>query len=653
MAQLLVSASTGAMGSLLGKLGTMLSDEYKLLKGARDDIKFLKDELEAMHAFLLMMADVENLDPQAKLRADTVREMSYEIEDNIDKFMILVEHGSSSKSDGFGMLFNKSMQQIADIKTRHKIAKDLKDIKYQVKEVSERYARYKIDESSRTKNDKVDPRLRAIYKNASDLVGVDGPRDELVKWLNNHEGESTHKPKFVSIVGYGGLGKTTLAKQVYDKLGPNFECRAFVSISRSPDMKNIFSSILSQLRNQDFTHAGLGDLQFIIDQIRFFLKDKRYFILIDDVWDPQTWADLECAFIRNSLGSVILTTTRINDVARSCCPSHGDLFYKIRPLGIVDSKTLFFKRIFGCEEKCPPNLKEASEDILKKCGGLPLAINAISSLLALHKESKEEWERVRRSIGFSQGKASDIDAMTYILSLSYFDLPLCLRSCLLYLTMFPEDYLIKRRRLVWRWISEGFIHAETEEDLFELGETYFYELINRSLIQPVDIGYDNIADSCRVHDTVLDFLTYKSKEENFCTSLTGPSKPDNRVRRLSLMGNEDVQTIEQLDLSHARSLGAFGYSREYLPPLGRSNALRVLDISYCFALGNQHVKDIGKLLQLRHLDISMTDITELPKQIGDLEYLETLDVSGTRLAELPESVLRLKRLAHLFVEKKN
>lgn len=143
MVQLLVSSSTGAMGSVLGKLGTMLSDEYKLLKGVHDDIKFLKDELEAMQAFLLMMADVEKPDQQAKVRANAVREMSYEIEDTIDKFMLLGESDdSSSMFDGFGKVCKKIMKKIADMKTCHKITKDIHDIKSQVKEISKRYARY-------------------------------------------------------------------------------------------------------------------------------------------------------------------------------------------------------------------------------------------------------------------------------------------------------------------------------------------------------------------------------------------------------------------------------------------------------------------------------------------------------------------------------
>ncbi|XP_014758688.1 disease resistance protein RPM1 isoform X1 [Brachypodium distachyon] len=500
-----------------------------------------------------------------------------------------------------------------------------------------------------TRNAKVDPQIVAIYKDAAELVGIDGPRDEIVKWLS--EGESAHRQNVVSIVGYGGLGKTTLAKQVYDKLGANFECRAFVSISRSPDMAKILNSILSQFRNEDYSHAELGDPQLTIDKIRNFLKDRRYFIIIDDIWDAESWRTLSCALFKNRCGSVIMTTTRIHDVAKSCCSSHGDLVYKIQPLSAADSKKLFFKRIFDCEEKCPLNLKEASDNILKKCGGLPLAINAISSMLATGK-TKEEWDHLRLSIGFARGKNSDIDTLDYILSLSYFDLPLYLRSCLLYLTMFPEDYEIEMQRLVQRWISEGLIHGEAGRDLIELGETYFHELVNRSLIQPVDIGYDGKASRCRVHDTVLDFLIYKSTEENFCTMLSSHVKSDSRVRRLSLMENEDPGSVEQLDLSHARSLFAFGFTRKYFPSLVNLNALRMLDLHGCRRLVNHHIKDIGRLFQLRYLNISWTAINELPRQIGDLEYLETLDASFTGLVELPESVTRLKRLARLFVPAK-
>ena len=148
MERFLVSASTGAMGSVLRKLGTMLSDEYKLLKGVRKDIKFLKDELEAMQAFLIMMAEEEEPDEQAKIRANAVREMSYEIEDNIDKFMVLVEqeHGSSCSEAAHGVakLMDKCKNLLPDIKTRRRIAKEVKDIKKEIKDVSDRFLRYQI-----------------------------------------------------------------------------------------------------------------------------------------------------------------------------------------------------------------------------------------------------------------------------------------------------------------------------------------------------------------------------------------------------------------------------------------------------------------------------------------------------------------------------
>ncbi|XP_037446341.1 disease resistance protein RGA5-like [Triticum dicoccoides] len=644
MERFLVSAATGTMNSLLGKLGTILNNEYKLLKGVRDDIKFLKRELEAMAAFLLRMADMEEPNPQSQLHADDVRELSYDIEDKIDKFMLLVNHESSSQSESFKELLNKCMKKIADIKTRHKIAKDVKDIKSQVKELAERHARYKIDESSKPRNEKVDPRLCAVFKDTTELVGIDAPRDDLVKLLTDEKGESAYQLKVVSIVGTGGLGKTTLARQVYNKIGANFDCRAFVPISRSPDMSKILSSIFSQLRNQDQYHAGAGDPTLLIEQIRKFLENKRYLIVIDDIWDAQTWKFLECAFVKSGLGSRVMSTTRNNDIANACCSCDRDLVYKIKPLSDADSAKLFFKRIFGDEESCPSSLKEVSKDILRKCAGLPLAITAISSLLATGK-TEQEWNQVRSSITSVEGKSSDIEAMKYILSLSYFDLPFHLRSCLLYLTMFPEDYEVERKRLVHRWISEGLIRGKDREDLVELGNTYFHELINRCLIQPVEVKYNGKASSCRVHDTVLDFLIYMSDKENFCTLLSKKAKSDRRIRRISLMGNEDPEIIEQLDLSHARSLGAFRPTNQ-LPSLVKSEALRVLDLRRCEQLA-YHVEDIGRLIQLRYLNIRGC-VIELPKQIGDLEYLETL-ITDPNLSVLPESVSRLKRLARLSV----
>nr|ADM65816.1 leaf rust resistance protein Lr10 [Triticum dicoccoides] len=640
MAPYLVSASTGAVGSLLAKLGTMLVDGYILLNVVRRDIEFVIRELAIWQSFLLKVADSEEPGPHDKSCADFARELSYDIEDKIDNWMSLMLHHvySNSGCKKHMIKFNN-----LSVKNRHQIAKDIRDIKSQILEAHDRYM---VDYVYPARTEFVDPRLCTVDTCAADLVGIDGPKHELVKWLRNGEDESVHQQKVVSIVGCAGLGKTTLAKQVYDELRINFEYRAFVSISRSPDMATILKCVLSQFHAQDYS-SDESEIPKLVDQIRDLLQDKRYFVIIDDIWDMKTWDVLKCALCKNSCGSVIMTTTRIYDVAKSCCSSDGDLVYNIRPLSVADSEKLFLNRVFGHGKEFPPELKEVSKDVLKKCGGLPLAINAISRLLAA-EENKEEWGHVGLSNVFAQGEKSDIDAMKYILSLSYFDLPPHLRSCLLYLAMFPEDCLIEKERLVHRWISEGFIRNEDWEDLVEVGERYLYELVKGSLIESVGVPYDGKARFYRVHNVILDFLMIKSMEENFCTLTSNQSRLDYKVRRLSLFANKDPSCIAQLDLSHARSLGASGHLGQLISSV-KSNALRVLDVQDCLELGNHHVKDIGRNPLLRYLNISGTDVTELPIQIGDMEFLETLDASFTELVEMPGSITRLRQLQRLFV----
>ncbi|CAN6343965.1 unnamed protein product [Urochloa humidicola] len=273
MAEFLVSASTGVMKSLLSKLATMMSDEYKLHKDLRRDIKFLKDELAVMHAFLTGMADIKEPDEMSKLRVRVVRELSYDIEDHVDKFMQLDDHESSSNDQGFRKLMKKSKKLIKDFKIRQSIGKEVKDMKHQVMEVSDRFGRYSMDDACCSKRKaEVDPRVVALFKDASELVGMDGPRADLIKWLKNQEGDAA-QPKVLSIVGAGGLGKTTLATQIYNELQVNFDCHAIVSISRNPDFTKIFCSILSDIGCRDTIPTEAPKL---IQKIREILKNKRY-----------------------------------------------------------------------------------------------------------------------------------------------------------------------------------------------------------------------------------------------------------------------------------------------------------------------------------------------------------------------------------------
>lgn len=246
----LVSAAGGALKPVLEKLGALLSDKYKLFKSVRREIKFLKAELEAMHAFLENMSELEDSNVQDKAWMADVRELSYDTEDSIDEFMLRVDD-KSAKPDGF---IEKCRNLWMKTKTRHQIAKAIRDLKIQVKEVGERRERYKIRETiSKTSNAAVDHRAVAIFEDASKLVGIDGPKDELIKMLMHGDVcASLQQPKVVSIIGSAGLGKTTLANQVYKKLGEQFECKSFVSMSQNPDMMKVLRIILSEVSNQPY-----------------------------------------------------------------------------------------------------------------------------------------------------------------------------------------------------------------------------------------------------------------------------------------------------------------------------------------------------------------------------------------------------------------
>lgn len=271
-----VCAAHGAMGSLLLKLGALLSDEYRLLTRVKEDIMFLKCELESMYAFLKQMSEVEYPDEQSKCWMKEVRELSYDIEDIIDSFMFSLSCEPNSRPRGFKRLVGRCLSLFADAKTRHWIAKKIQCLKAHVIEASNRRQRYKVEDAfPRQSRILIDPRLPGFYTETTRLVGLDGPRDKVIKMLAEGRGTMAQL-NVVSIVGFGGLGKTTLANEVYQKFEGQFEYRAFVSVSQKPDMKKILRSILCQYSCRECGGSEAWDEQQLINTIRQFLKDKRY-----------------------------------------------------------------------------------------------------------------------------------------------------------------------------------------------------------------------------------------------------------------------------------------------------------------------------------------------------------------------------------------
>ncbi|TKW28727.1 hypothetical protein SEVIR_3G347600v4 [Setaria viridis] len=649
----MASALTGVMTEVIGKLMVLLGEEYTKLTGVQREVNFMKDELSSMNALLQRLAEVDHdLDLQTKEWRRQVQEMSYDIEDCIDDFIHRIGHNGMDDSAG---LVRRVVQQLKALRARHQIGSQIQELKARVEDASKRRMRYKLDDrafqSSTTAA--IDPRLPSLYAEPDVLVGIERPRDELVNLLMDGEGVSVQQLKVISVVGPGGLGKTTLANEVYRRLENQFQCQAFVSLSQQPDVKKILRNILSQVSQQEYLNMEMWDEENFINAIREFLKNKRYFVVIDDIWSTQAWKTIKCALYVNNCGSRIMTTTRIVSIAKACCSPHHDYVYEIMPLSTDNSKNLFFKRTFGSKDICPPQLEEVSNEILQKCCGSPLAIVTIATLLANKASTKEEWVRVYNSIGSTLENDPDVEEMRRILSLSYDDLPHHLKTCLLYLSIFPEDYEIERDQLVKRWIAEGFINMEGEQDLEEIGEKNFNDLINRSMIQPMKINCDGRVASCRVHDMILDLLISKSVEENFASFICGKNKKislQGKVRRLSLnyYSQEHAMVPSAAIISHCRSLSIFGYS-EQMPPLSKFQVLRVLDIENGEEMEHKYFEHIMRLCHLKYLRLHLRSIPALPEQLGELQHLRTLDLGGTKITKLPKSIVQLKNLTCLRV----
>lgn len=280
--------AVAALGNLLPKLGTLLSDEYKLQKGVRGEIRFLQAEMESMQAALERVSRLpaHQIDELNQIWVRDLKDLVYDIEDSVDTFMVRVD-GVHDKPHSFRKFFKRTMGLLTRAKNRHRIADDIQDIKRRIDEVSQRKDRYNSsDVVVQPDQIDIDPRMPSLYEDAAKLVGIDGPSEKIVDLLTRGEGVQKQKLRVVSIVGVGGLGKTTIANSVYERLGGEFDCQAFVSVSLKPDMKQILSSILRQVSHDKCTIAGEKDRDELLRSIKDFLMDKRYvlFVLVPLFW---------------------------------------------------------------------------------------------------------------------------------------------------------------------------------------------------------------------------------------------------------------------------------------------------------------------------------------------------------------------------------
>nr|XP_027081068.1 disease resistance protein RPM1-like [Coffea arabica] len=629
---------------VLDQLSTFLREEGRLLGGLRQEVQFIRDELGHMRAFL-REAEAKEEDAQPRLQEwiKQVREAAYDTEDILDEF---VARFARHRETGFYGSVWRIFSSIKNLRARYRVASEIQSIKSRIKSISEAHQRYQSEygifaQASNSISAVNNTTWRysrddALLVEEAKLVGIDQPKNHLISQLL--EGDD-YQLKVVSVVGMGGLGKTTLVKKVHEDLEVrrHFPVRAWVTVSETCDFQYLLKDLIRQLHEEGKKPVPQSIESMTTTELKKFVKDflqqaERYAIVFDDKLKASA----------------------------SCTESLGYI-YRMKPLFFEDSWTLFCNKIFK-GGSCPGHLMDVAKVILGKCEGLPLAILAISGLLALKDVNRtEEWGMVRHSLGGELEGAGKLDRVKKILSLSYSDLPRHLKTCLLYTSIFPEDYKIQCYRLINLWIAERLVEGREGMSIEDVAWGYLSELVNRSLIQVTDVFYEGLPNNCRIHDLLREVIVLKSREQNMVTVTTGQPMtwPSEKVRRLAVHSSSSNNTQHHQQrrsccFDHLRSFVTVGsmsplLSKTLLSEISRSSKLlKVLDLR-----GQETQEEIPneifKMFHLKHLDLWGTRVERVPKSIGKLQHLEYLDLADTRVRELPMEMLKLQKLRVLRV----
>ncbi|KAK3429806.1 hypothetical protein EUGRSUZ_E01306, partial [Eucalyptus grandis] len=644
-----------AVNCLLGKLKDFLENGV-LLGGAEEEVTLVKRQLEYVRAFLRIADSLEESDEEVKVWVKHLREIAYDTEDALDEFKLLLAHDHGI---GIPSLLSKLSCCIKNMKARYRIASEMKSINSRIKSIYDGHwrVRDKLNEvehrygSSKPDDTWQDQRGNALLLDKAELVGISEPTKKLVGWLI--EGASTRQ--VISVVGMGGLGKTTLVKQVYEdpEVKKHFMVRAWITLSQSPNIEEILQGMVRQIMRE--TEEPVPPPEDNKDRlcqkmiIKDLLQKARYLIIVDDAWRLNEWDAIKHVFPNNTCGSRIIITSRNSDLAYTSCGEFRGMVYKMEPLPPEQSWKLFCAKTFQ-GNSCPPHLEETCRLILGKCEGLPLAIVAISGVLvSKDMRKKEEWDRVRRGLRTEINCNNKFKTLKRVLSLSLDDLPYYLKSCFLHLSVFPKGCIIDCGKLIRLWIAEGFVDKKEGMKEEEVGQDYLNELLNRSLIEVAVKANDGRMKYCRIHDFLLDIITSQSSNQGFAEIATERHhKLPDKVRRLSIQTSLPAMQKKR-SLSQLRSLYMFGVERSSIDAVlgSEMRLLTVLDLQA--APLTRFPAQVAEWCCLRYLCFRYSKVRTVPNSIGNLQNLETLDLKYTYVRELPIAILKLQQLRHLLI----
>ncbi|KAJ9672544.1 hypothetical protein PVL29_025952 [Vitis rotundifolia] len=365
-----------------------------------------------------------------------------------------------------------------------------------------------------------------------------------------------------------------------------------------------------------------------------YLEHRRYLLVLDGVWKDD-WCNSIKNLPHNANGNrIICWNFYVRDLASEC----SDDIYNLDLLAWNEAWKLFCKKAFRGSE-CPNHLKEISEDLLTRCGGLPLAIVALGSLLSTKSRTPAEFQKVPDSLVHNLERNFEFGIMK--------------RLCFLYFCNFPGGYPVTRGRLIRLWITEGFVEEKGDQAL-EVADTYLKELISGCLVDTNTRDVQGLVRSCQVNNLVRECLVSISEDERFCKVLTeNLDEYDHHSNRRIAIHDAFTDSLQSKDFSHVRTLFMFGKENFTASVFGKAlkrfKFLRVLELKD--APLETFPREVVNLTLLRYLNLRNTKIKAVPGSVKKLQHLETLDLRQTFVSELPKTICEVHKLVHLLVDK--
>ncbi|KAH0706932.1 hypothetical protein KY289_012008 [Solanum tuberosum] len=437
----------------------------------------------------------------------------------------------------------------------------------------------------------------AVEKPENIMVGHENEFEMMLNQVAGGEREL----EVVSIVGMGGIGKTTLATKLYSdpRMMSHFDILAKATVSQEYCVRNVLLALLASTSEEPDDQLA--------DQLQKLLKGKRYLVVIDDIWTTGAWDDIRQCFPDCNNGSRILLTTR--NVEMAGYASLGKPPYHMRLMDFDESWSLLYEKVFA-KNSFPPDFEQLGKQIALKCRGLPLAIIVIAGLLSKTSKTLDEWQSVAENV--SSVVSTDLEAQCMrVLALSYYHLPSHLKPCFLYFAIFPEDDLIFVDKLVGLWVVEGFLKVEKMENIEKAAEKCLTDLADRSLISISHSIFDGTKVSCGMHDVIRELCLREARNVNFVNVLRGTSDQNPCMQSMQCscrsrgwISIHNVQELARYRNSEAHSIITFCKYQYFRPELPFKLELQISGNFEDFC-SRKDLHDLHYLDQLEELEFHL------------------------------------------------